>query len=86
MDTSSDANSQVLLIAARYDAQVEPQLNTGGRVVLLDSSDALLAGSPLKLAARDGPDLDGNWVTNFNWIRVQRGTVRRRAVRSAVGS
>ena len=59
------------MLAARYDAQVEAQINQGGRVVLLiDSLDALPATAALKVAARDGSDLDGNWVTNFNWVRA----------------
>jgi hypothetical protein len=68
---AATADASAVMLAARYDAQVEAQLNKGGRVVLLiDSSDALPPGSSLKLARRDGSDLDGNWVTNFNWVRA----------------
>jgi hypothetical protein len=71
VDARDDAKLQTVLIAERFDAQVEAQLSSGGSVVLLlDSGDALPAGSPLKLAAREGSDLDGNWVSNFNWIRT----------------
>jgi hypothetical protein len=70
MDSGSNGGAQALMLAARYDAQVEAQLNRGGRVVLLiDSSDALPAGSSLKSTARNGSDRDGNWVSNFNWVR-----------------
>ncbi len=68
---AATADANAVMLTARYDAQVEAQLNKGGRVVLLiDSSDALPPGSSLKLAPRDGSDLDGNWVTNFNWVRA----------------
>ncbi|MFN2599443.1 MAG: hypothetical protein ABR563_19915, partial [Pyrinomonadaceae bacterium] len=34
-----------------------------------DSKDAMPPNSPLKVVSREGSDLDGNWVTNFNWVR-----------------
>jgi hypothetical protein len=59
-----------LLIATVVDEHVEKFLRDGGRVLLLaDSKDALPSGSLLKVVPREGSDLDGNWVTNFNWIR-----------------
>ncbi|NDQ55787.1 MAG: hypothetical protein GZ088_01790 [Acidipila sp.] len=69
--TADTPDAHTVMLAARYDAQVEAQINQGGRVVLLiDSIDALPAGTSLKVAAHDGSDLDGNWVTNFNWVRA----------------
>src|ERR1700687_2478316 len=63
-------DSSVLLIAARYDASVQQHLQRGGRVLLLlDSADGFPKSASLKLLPREGSDLDGNWVTNFNWVR-----------------
>ncbi|MDT5157544.1 MAG: hypothetical protein QOH51_1901 [Acidobacteriota bacterium] len=63
-------NRPTLLIASSFDAEVERQLRAGVRVLLLvDSSEALPVGSPLKIMPRAGSDRDGNWVTNFNWVR-----------------
>jgi len=66
----SGAGSGALLIATKYDEQVERYLHDGGRaILLLNSADGLPASAPFKVKARAGSDLDGNWVTNFNWIR-----------------
>lgn len=68
----ADANrdATVLLIATHYDAKVQDHLQRGGRVLmLLDSADGLPKNGSLKLLPREGSDLDGNWVTNFNWVR-----------------
>jgi hypothetical protein len=63
-------NRPTLLIASTLDGEVLRQLRAGARVLLLaDSGEALPAGSPLKITPRAGSDLDGNWVTNFNWVR-----------------
>jgi hypothetical protein len=37
--------------------------------LLLDSADGFPKNASLKLLAREGSDLDGNWVTNFDWVR-----------------
>jgi hypothetical protein len=45
-------------------------LRAGASVLLLaDSKDALPASFPLKVTPRAGSDLDGNWISNFNWVR-----------------
>jgi hypothetical protein len=60
-----------LLIAPALDERVARHLRGGGRVLLLaDSKGALPQDSPLKVVPREGSDLDGNWVTNFNWVRA----------------
>ena len=62
--------AQTLLIATQYDANVKEHLSRGGRVVLLaNSADALPASASMRVVPRAGSDLDGNWVTNFNWVR-----------------
>ena len=59
-----------LIVASALDETVERQLRAGARVLLLaDSADALPAGAPLKVTPRAGSDLDGNWISNFNWVR-----------------
>ncbi|HEX3560633.1 MAG TPA: hypothetical protein VHU19_15620 [Pyrinomonadaceae bacterium] len=59
-----------LLIASSLDAEVESYLRAGGRVLLLaDSKDAMPAGAHLQVMPRAGSDLDGNWISNFNWVR-----------------
>jgi hypothetical protein len=66
----SNSDSTALLISAHYDANVQDHLQRGGRVLLLlDSADGLPKNASLKLLPREGSDLDGNWVTNFNWVR-----------------
>ncbi len=67
---SADADSKKLMIATVYDDAVERHLRGGGRVIVLaNSKEALPARLPLKVMPRAGSDLDGNWVTNFNWIK-----------------
>jgi hypothetical protein len=64
-------NRPTLMIASRLDERVTRRLREGGRVLLLaDSKAALPQDSPLKMTPREGSDLDGNWVTNFNWVRA----------------
>jgi hypothetical protein len=63
-------NRPTLVIAGTLDDRVERHLRAGGRALILaDTKDALPTGAPLKVTARAGSDLDGNWVTNFNWVR-----------------
>ena len=65
------ANNRTLLIATILDEQVSRHLRSGGRaILLLNSKEGLPATGPLKVTPRAGSDLDGNWVTNFNWIRT----------------
>jgi hypothetical protein len=46
-------------------------LRTGGRAILLaDTKEAPPLGAPFKVAPRSRSDLDGNRVTNFNWVRT----------------
>jgi hypothetical protein len=64
-------NRPTLMIASALDEAVARHLRDGGRVLLLvDSKDALPQNSLLKVEPREGSDLDGNWVTNFNWVRA----------------
>nr|MBA3242710.1 hypothetical protein [Acidobacteriota bacterium] len=74
-----------LIVSTSVDAQVEKHLRGGGRAVLLaDSKDAFPADAPFKAAPREG-DLDGNWVTNFNWVRKDVAPFRDAAVGELLG-
>lgn len=56
-----------LLIATRMDDLVRGHLARGGRALLVLNDKQDLVGT-VKVVPRAGSDLDGNWVTNFNWI------------------
>jgi len=65
------ANKFGLLITTVIDKHVELYLQKGGLTILLaGTKEALPADSNFKVTPRAGSDLDGNWVTNFNWIRA----------------
>ena len=58
------------VLTSEVDERVERFLRAGGQVLLVaDSKNALPANLVMKITPREGSDLDGNWVTNFNWIR-----------------
>jgi hypothetical protein len=60
-----------LLITNVIDKRVQLYLQKGGLTILLaGTKEALPADSNFKVTPRAGSDLDGNWVTNFNWIRA----------------
>ena len=70
---SLSARPEGTLIANRYCSAVAGHLQNGGRVLLLArSEDALPPDWPLKIALRQGTELDGRWFSNFNWIRTDR--------------
>ena len=57
-------------IGTRWSSELEQFAKSGGRVVLFaNSAEALPKSWPIKIQQRAGSDLDGNWVTNFNWVR-----------------
>jgi hypothetical protein len=60
-----------LIVSTALDELVTKHLREGGRAIIIaDSKDSLPDGGPLKITPREGSDLDGNWVTNFNWVRM----------------
>lgn len=68
---SGTVGANSLLIATVLDNEVESYLQSGGRALILaDSKEALPANSSYKVTPRAGSDLDGNWVTNFNWAKI----------------
>ncbi|HYE64410.1 MAG TPA: hypothetical protein VD966_02435 [Pyrinomonadaceae bacterium] len=71
VSATGNINNNALIIATRLDERVERHLQSGGRaVILIDSPEALPATSALKAVPRAGSDLSGDWVTNFNWVRL----------------
>ena len=59
------------MIATAFDDKVQQHLRNGGRVILLlNSKDALPSNLSIKATPRAGSEWDGNWITNFNWIRT----------------
>jgi hypothetical protein len=66
---TNSGNKPGVMIATKLDDRVRQHLEMGGRAILLaDAKDALPANALLKVTPRAGSDLDGNWVTNFNWV------------------
>lgn len=64
-------NAKSLLIATTLDDQVKRYLQNGGRALILaDSKMALPANASYKITPREGSDLNGDWVTNFNWVKT----------------
>lgn len=58
-----------ILIARRFDERVDRYVRDGGRAIILANAKDALPNGAIKVTPRAGSDLDGNWVTNFNWIR-----------------
>ena len=68
---TGDTTTQHVMIATKLDDRVRRHLEAGGKAVILaDAKDALPSEATLKVTARAGSDLDGNWVTNFNWVNT----------------
>jgi hypothetical protein len=85
-DQVDDPPPTLLMIATTLDGSVEKHLQRGGRaIVIADSSDVFPANAPLKATPRAGSDLDGNWVTNFNWVRSDVDPFREVAVTKILG-
>jgi beta-galactosidase/beta-glucuronidase len=62
----------VLMIATLIDDYVKTHLRNGGRAIILaNSKEAFPTDAAFKVVPREG-DLDGNWVTNFNWVRTNQ--------------
>jgi len=82
----NNAGSKKLMVATVYDDAVERHLRGGGRVIVLaNSKEALPARLSFKVTPRAGSDLDGNWVTNFNWIKRDAAPFREVAFAPILG-
>lgn len=70
LERSDAARSRHVVIAHKFDDRVEQHVRDGGRAIILANSKDALPNGALKVTPRAGSDLDGNWVTNFNWVRA----------------
>jgi hypothetical protein len=58
-------------VSTGLDELVTKHLRSGGRALIIAGTpEALPNNATLKVVPRAGSDLDGNWVTNFNWVRT----------------
>jgi hypothetical protein len=86
VNTDSKQRPGTLLVATVFDDFVREHLRGGGRAVILaDAKDALPSNSNLKITPRAGSDLDGNWVTNFNWARIDAAPFNQVAFTKILG-
>jgi hypothetical protein len=69
---ASAPEAQTIVITDKLEAATQELLRSGRRVIVLaNAQDALPADASIKIVPRKGV-LDGNWVTNFNWVNVNR--------------
>ncbi len=62
-----------VLIASVFDNEVKKALQAGGRVILIPQvRDRMTLAPGLEIVSRAGSDLDGDWISNFSWIRKDR--------------
>ncbi|HEX6717345.1 MAG TPA: glycoside hydrolase family 2 TIM barrel-domain containing protein, partial [Pyrinomonadaceae bacterium] len=67
--SASDENLESVIITTTVNGVVQQHLSAGGRaIVIANAQTALPPTARWKIANRAGSDLDGNWVTNFNWV------------------
>jgi hypothetical protein len=57
-----------VVIASEFDEEVKNQLRAGGRVILIASERQTLAPG-LEIVPRAEGELDGNWISDFLWVR-----------------
>jgi hypothetical protein len=57
-----------VVIASTFDAEVKKELQAGGRIILLASDRQTLAPG-IEIVARAGSDYEGNWISDFLWLR-----------------
>ena len=65
---SAEAGKAVWL-SSTFDADTKARLEGGGTVLLLaNAAEAIPVQGNLKVVPREGSDLTGDWVSNFNWV------------------
>jgi Glycosyl hydrolases family 2, sugar binding domain/Glycosyl hydrolases family 2/Glycosyl hydrolases family 2, TIM barrel domain len=57
-----------VLITTVFDAEVKKALESGSTVILLSSGPESIT-SDLKIVPRSQDSLNGNWISNFAWVR-----------------
>ena len=66
---TNSAAPTALWLSSTLDSATNARLSQGGTVLLLaDSSQAIPPGNLLRVIPREGSDLNGDWVSNFNWV------------------
>jgi Glycosyl hydrolases family 2, sugar binding domain/Glycosyl hydrolases family 2 len=65
-----------VLISSTWDDQVKQTLGRGGIVILLTSSAQTLAPG-LEVVPRSQDGLDGNWISDFLWVRPGQAPFQR---------
>jgi len=65
---SSGSEALPVVIASTLDAEVRKKLESGARVLLLSSERQTLAPG-IEVVPRAGSDYEGNWISNFLWLR-----------------
>jgi hypothetical protein len=57
-----------VLVTSTLNNRTEEVLSRGGRVILIGSDKQTVAPG-IEIVPRAGSDLDGNWISNFLWLR-----------------
>ena len=65
---SSGSEAVPVVITSILDAEVKKKLESGARVLLLSSERQTLAPG-IDIVPRAGTDYEGNWISNFLWLR-----------------
>jgi hypothetical protein len=71
VDESADraVTANAVWICSSLDDATRARLSQGATALLLAGSrDALPQANPLSILPREGSDLSGDWVSNFNWV------------------
>ena len=82
----SPTDSTLPLLTTELDETVMQALRRGRTVVcLVDTGTVLPSTFPLQLVRRESEWYDGNWATNFNWVRTTSPLWKNLATRSRLG-
>ncbi len=65
---TDSAQAHPIMIASDFDDEVKKALESGSTVILLANSPQTISPS-VKVVPRSQDDLDGNWISNFAWVR-----------------
>jgi hypothetical protein len=68
---SSGSEAVPVVITSTLDAEVKKKLESGARVLLLSSEGQTLAPG-IDIVPRAGTDYEGNWISNFLWLRTNQ--------------
>jgi hypothetical protein len=69
----SAPDNQSVIVTNKLDPQTQSLLKSGRRLIVLANDQGALPEGAIKVSPRNGgTGYDGNWVTNFNWVDVNR--------------